>query len=48
MVKNYKKTSVLLVLAILAGLFSAAVPAQVVALATSPKMSVFELVTSPT
>lgn len=46
--KSFNKTSVLLALAILAGLFSSAVPAHVVALATSPKMSVFELVTSPT
>ena len=46
--KSYKKTSVLLILAILAGLLSSAVPPQVLALATSPKMSVLELVTSPT
>lgn len=46
--KIYKKMSVLLVLAILAGLFGFAAPSEVVAQDPGPKMSVFELVTSPT
>lgn len=46
--KHYKKLSALLVLAILAGLCSAAVPSAVIAQTPGPKMSVFELVTSPT
>ncbi len=45
--KLNKRMSVLLVLAILAGLFTAAAPSRVVAQDPGPKMSVFELVTSP-
>ena len=46
--KRNKKMSVLLVLAILTGLLSAAAPSAVAAQTPGPKMSVFELVTSPT
>jgi len=46
--KPFEKISVLLVLAILAGLFGFTMPAEVVAQDPGPKMSVFELVTSPT
>lgn len=46
--KLNKKMSVLLVLAILLGLFGVATPSRVVAQEPGPKMSVFELVTSPT
>jgi len=47
-VKFNQRMSVLLALAILAGLFGAVAPSRVVAQDPGPKMSVFELVTSPT
>ena len=46
--KLTKKLSLLIVLAILAGLFGAIAPTAVAAQEPGPKMSVFELVTSPT
>ena len=46
--KLNKKMSVLLMLAILAGLVGASTPSAVVAQDPGPKMSVFEIVTSPT
>ncbi len=46
--KFNQRMSVLLALAILAGLFGAVAPSKVVAQDPGPKMSVFELVTSPT
>ncbi|MEA4930129.1 MAG: hypothetical protein VB026_00955 [Anaerolineaceae bacterium] len=46
--KRNKKMSVLLILAILAGLFGALKPAEVTAQTPGPRLSVFELVTSPT
>ncbi len=46
--KHYSNISVMLVIAILAGFLSSAVPVVATAQAPSPKMSVFELVTSPT
>lgn len=46
--KFNQRMSVLLALAILAGLFGAVAPSRVVAQDPGPKMSVFELVTSPT
>jgi hypothetical protein len=47
-VKLNKRMSVLLVLAILTGLFGAVTPSKVIAQDPGPKLSVFELVTSPT
>lgn len=46
--KFHNNLSVLLVLSILSGLLGAIQPVVVTAMATSPKLSVFELVTSPT
>ena len=46
--KINKKMSVLIVLAILAGLLGAAAPAAVQAQTPGPRVSIFELVTSPT
>ena len=46
--KFNQRMSVLLALAILEGLFGAVAPSRVVAQDPGPKMSVFELVTSPT
>lgn len=46
--KLNKRMSVLLVLALLAGLFGAVTPSRVVAMEPGPKLSVFELVTSTT
>ena len=46
--KFNQRMSVLLALAILAGLFGAVAPSKVIAQDPGPKMSVFELVTSPT
>ena len=44
--KRNKKMSVLLILAILAGLFGALKPAEVTAQPRGPSLSVFDLVTS--
>lgn len=44
----YQKMSVLLVCSILLSLFGFAAPSEVIAQDPGPKMSVFELVTSPT
>lgn len=44
----YQKMSVLLVCSILLGLYGFAAPSEVIAKDPGPKMSVFELVTSPT
>ncbi len=46
--KHPRKISTLLLMAILVGLISSAMPSPAVAQAPGPKMSVFELVTSPT
>ena len=43
-----QRMSILLALAILVGLFGSVAPSRVVAQDPGPKMSVFELVTSPT
>ena len=46
--RTNQRMSILLALAILEGLFGAVAPSRVVAQDPGPKMSVFELVTSPT